>query len=340
MQHKLKYFRYAKMFSQLIIYFGDYSMAWLLKNKKGRIIIGIPRALLYYRYSALWTGFFERLGAEVVISDATTKDTLDKGNNIAIDEMCLATKIFLGHVSNLIGNCDYIFIPRISNFGIKRYMCVKFQGLYDMTCNVFRDSGQKFISFNIIEKHQLTEKMAFVGLGQELGFERKKSEKAYKEAKEEEKTRREVLIQSQDQKLKSDKMKILLVAHSYVLEDEYIGKPIADCLKRLDCEIIRSDIVNPSDALKRSEIISPTLHWDISRELLGGIEIYKDKIDGIILLSAFPCNPDSMVNEMIIRTYSKIPILTLSLDTQCAETGTETRIESFIDIINFKKGKL
>lgn len=315
-------------------------MVWLPKKKNDRITVGIPRALLYYRYSVLWTAFFENLGVEVVISDFTTKDTLDKGNNIAIDEMCLATKIFLGHVSNLIGNCDYIFIPRISNFGIKRYMCVKFQGLFDMTCNVFRDSGQKFISFNIIEKHNLTEEKAFVGLGQELGFDKKKSEKAYKDAKAEETAKRKILIKSQDQKLKSDKMKILLVAHSYVLEDEYIGKPIADSLKRLDCEIIRSDIVNPSDALERSENISPTLHWDISRELLGGIEIYKDKIDGIILLSAFPCNPDSMVNEMIIRTYSKLPILTLSLDTQSAETGTETRIESFIDIINFKKGKL
>ena len=256
----------------------------LLKNKNGGITVGIPRALLYYRYGVLWTGFFEHLGVEVVISDFTTKDTLEKGNNIAIDEMCLSTKIFLGHISNLIGKCDYIFIPRISNFGIKRYMCVKFQGLYDMTCNVFRDSEQKFISFNIIEKHKLTEEMAFVQLGQELGFDRKQSEKAYKEAKDEEEENRRVLIRSQEQKLKSDKVKILLVAHSYVLEDEYIGKPIADCLKQLDCEIIRSDIVNPSDALKRSEIISPTLHWDISRELLGGIEIYKDKIDGIILL--------------------------------------------------------
>lgn len=308
--------------------------------KNDKITVGIPRALLYYRYSVLWTAFFEHLGVEVVISDFTTKDTLDKGNNIAIDEMCLPTKIFLGHVNNLIGNCDYIFIPRISNFGIKRYMCVNFQGLYDMTCNVFRDSGQKFISFNIIEKHNLTEKKAFVGLGQELGFNKKKAKKAYKEAKDEEAEKRKILIHSQDPKLKSEKIKILLVAHSYVLEDEYIGKPIVDSLKQLDCEIIRSDIVNSKDALKCSEAVSPTLHWDISRELLGGIEIYKDKIDGIILLSAFPCNPDSMVNEMIIRTYSKIPILTLSLDAQSAAAGTETRIESFIDIINFKKGKL
>lgn len=315
-------------------------MAWLLKKKKDGITIGIPRALLYYRYSALWTGFFEHLGVEVVISDFTTKDILEKGNNIAIDEMCLSSKLFLGHVNSLLGKCDYIFIPRISNFGITRYMCVKFEGLYDMTCNVFRDSGQKFISCNINEKHKQTEEMAFVQLGQELGFDKKKSEKAYKEAKDEEKAERKVLIRMQEQKLKSNKIKILMVAHSYVLEDEYIGKPIVDCLERLGCVIIRSDLVNLKDALKRSEAISPTLHWDISRELLGGIDVYKDKIDGIILLSAFPCNPDSMVNEMIIRTYPKIPTLTMTLDAQSGVAGTETRIESFVDIINFKEGKL
>lgn len=315
-------------------------MARLSTKKSGRITVGIPRALLYYRFSALWTGFFRHLGVDVVISDFTTRDTLENGNNIAIDEMCLPTKIFLGHVGNLIGKCDYIFIPRISNFGIKRYMCVNFQGLYDMTCNVFRDSGQKFISFNIIQKIGLTEENAFVGLGIELGFDKKQSEKAYKEAKNDETANREMLIRCQEQKLKSDKIKILIVSHDYVLEDEYIGKPIRDFLKRLDCEIIRAGVVNPDDALSRSEIVSPTLNWDISRELLGGIEIYKDKIDGIILLSAFPCNPDSMVNELIVRTYSTIPVLTLSLDTQTAAAGTETRIESFVDIINFKKGKL
>mgnify|MGYP000845206889 FL=1 len=35
--------------------------------------IGIPRALLYYRYHVLWNAFFQELGIETVISPHTNK---------------------------------------------------------------------------------------------------------------------------------------------------------------------------------------------------------------------------------------------------------------------------
>lgn len=39
----------------------------------------------------------------------------------------------------------------------------------------------------------------------------------------------------------------------------------------------------------------------MNKELLGAFSYYKDKVDGIILITAFPCGPDSLTNEMIIR---------------------------------------
>ena len=55
--------------------------------------IGIPRALLYYRYGVLWTTFFEQLGREVVVSDASDKDVFDAGERVSVDECCLASKL-------------------------------------------------------------------------------------------------------------------------------------------------------------------------------------------------------------------------------------------------------
>ena len=63
-------------------------------------------------------------------------------------------------------------------------------------------------------------------------------------------------------------------------------------------------------------------------------------MDGIILLSAFPCGPDSMVNELIARRVKRVPMLNLVLDSQSGTAGIETRLESFIDIIRFKGGQL
>ena len=75
----------------------------------------------------------------------------------------------------------------------------------------------------------------------------------------------------------------------------------------------------------------------MNRELLGSISKYHNDVNCIILLTAFPCGPDSMVNEMIIRRIKDRPILNLLLDSQDGNAGIETRLESFIDIIHFRK---
>ena len=131
--------------------------------------------------------------------------------------------------------------------------------------------------------------------------------------------------------------KILVVGHSYVLEDDYLGKRIFDYMKEQGVVTIRADILNREDARKKSAEISPTLKWEINRELIGGIEKYKNMVDGILLVSVYPCGPDSLTNEMIVREYNKLPILSLILDEQDGIAGMETRMESFLDIINFRK---
>ena len=80
------------------------------------VTVGIPRAMLYYRYEILWKNFFSALGVKCVISPQTNKEIIKEGTAVSIDEACLSTKIFIGHVKSLIGKCDYILIPRVSNF--------------------------------------------------------------------------------------------------------------------------------------------------------------------------------------------------------------------------------
>ena len=50
-------------------------------------------------------------------------------------------------------------------------------------------------------------------------------------------------------------------------------------------------------------------------------------------MSTFPCGPDSLVNELLIRKIKDIPTINILIDEQNANTGLETRLESFIDII-------
>ena len=77
--------------------------------------------------------------------------------------------------------------------------------------------------------------------------------------------------------------------------------------------------------------------WLINRELIGSILLAQDSIDGIVLISAFPCGPDSMTDDAIMRCIQGTPILNLMIDAQSGTAGVETRVESFVDILRFQQ---
>lgn len=77
--------------------------------------------------------------------------------------------------------------------------------------------------------------------------------------------------------------------------------------------------------------------WLVSRELIGATMMLHDRIDGIVLVSSFPCGPDSMTNDAILRCVQGKPILNLTIDGQTGAAGLETRIESFVDILRYQK---
>lgn len=299
--------------------------------------IGIPRALLYYRYGVLWETFFRELGMETVLSPHTNKNLLDAGNYYAIDENCLSSKLFLGHVSALKGKCDCVFVPRVANFGKDGVLCTRFEAMYDMCVNTFRSQEIRFITCNVDIQQKKPEAGAYIRLGMELGAARPAAKAAWQKAKAAWHADQEQKRRTQEAALATDRIRVLVVGHAYNLYDEYIGKPILRGIERLDALPVCSDAIDLAQAQKDSLHICGNVPWIMSRELLGAIDKYHDQIDGIILLTAFPCGPDSMVNEMIIRRVKDRPILNLLLDSQDGSAGVDTRLESFIDIIRFRK---
>jgi len=42
-------------------------------------VVGIPRALTFYKHAAQWVTFFKELGARVVVSPGTSREILEGG---------------------------------------------------------------------------------------------------------------------------------------------------------------------------------------------------------------------------------------------------------------------
>ena len=300
-----------------------------------KLKIGIPKALLFYKYGDLWTTFFEELGCDIVISPNTNREILDFGNKFSVDEACLSMKIYMGHIYYLLDKCDYILVPRIICLKKNEKLCTNFSALYDLVRNTF---DKKIIHYNIDVGKYEDEFYAFTTMGLELGFTYKQTVKAYKIAKEKHKLKLDRKISKQKALIASSKkLKILLAGHPYNLYDDFIGKNIIRLLEENNIDIIYSDLYDGKYLKSEVEKISKKNYWTYNREIIGAISHYQDNVDGIILLTTFPCGPDSLSNEMIVRNV-KIPITNIIIDDASGEAGLITRIESFIDILEERSG--
>lgn len=299
--------------------------------------IGIPRALLYYKNEKLWTKFFDELGINYIISPETTKETIENGSKYAIDETCLPIKIFLGHIEYLKDKCDYIFLPRIER-AQDRETCLNFRAQYDLVKNAFRDYNLNILFYNDMGHKEHKEEKAFKKLCKYLHIKKSIGKYAYKIAKQTQMYYEMFRSENQENILKSTKKpKVLILAHAYNIGDKYIGEPIIHMLEKLGVQPIIAEYFDHKKCVKESNKVTKTLPWSYNRHLVGALELYKDAVDGAVILTTYPCGPDSMCNDMIVRDYKDIPLITLTIDAQDGSAGLETRLESFTDILNYKR---
>ena len=318
--------------------------------------IGIPRALLWYKYGRHWQTFFELLDFKVIVSEPTDKAIFDEGERRSSDEVCLASKAYLGHVAQLIGKCDAIFVPNHDSCDIRAGFCTKYQSLPDMVAATFRDDHPRILTLRIERAmdRKRTRKAYIDFAVHELGASPRAAHSAYrksiafmramdkKTSNHQEETFKLLetykdVLEKDDSAKEAPPLTILLVGHPYVVHDDYIVGDIVRAIEDMNAVVIYADESDHSSSFKRSFEFSETLPWIINRELVGSILNNLHRIDGIVLLSAFPCGPDSMFDDAIMRKIKDVPILNLMIDSQSGEAGVQTRLESFIDILRFQR---
>ncbi|WP_251178546.1 acyl-CoA dehydratase activase-related protein [Adlercreutzia agrestimuris] len=316
-------------------------------------VVGIPRSLLYYRFGVLWTTFFEALGRHVVVSEATDKAIADRGEQLSVDECCLASKVFMGHVDSLVGRCDAVFVPSYPTADHRSGFCTKFQSVTDMVRNTFRDKHLEVISCEVGNVRKMRDvRRPFEEMALRMGVSRADAHKAFKTAwsaqaahdkacnEAQERVLRQLVAERRSaatQPLKQPPLGILVVAHPYIAHDTYLSGAVLDALRDMGAQVVFADALDHDHTYKKSFEFSDTMPWIINRELIGAILSVEDKVDGIVLISAFPCGPDSMTDDAIMRCIQGKPILNLMIDAQSGTAGVETRVESFVDILRFQQ---
>lgn len=232
--------------------------------------------------------------------------------------------------------CDYILIPRIFSLEKHNQVCTNFNALYDLANNLF---DIKILNYNVDISTKNYQMLGFLKLGEKLGFSYIKTYNAYKYAEKRKKMKRKKQEKEQ-RKLLSSEIKILLAGHPYNLYDNLIGNNVINFLEQNNITILFSNKIEEEKIEEEYKKISPDIHWTYNKELIASVNYYENFVDGIILISSFPCGPDSLMNEQIIHKIKKVPVITLIFEDLNNEAGMITRLESFIDILkNLKEEK-
>jgi predicted nucleotide-binding protein (sugar kinase/HSP70/actin superfamily) len=295
------------------------------------MIIGLPRALFYFKRPYFWENFFENLGFKILISPQTNKEIVERGTKISDPETCFSQKVFFGHLLWLDEKCDLIFVPRLKTNFEKLEYCPKFFALPDLA-KIFLKT--KILTENFDERKEKFEK-SLENLGEKLNKNKKEIERAFKFALLKEKNLKERQKKDFFEKIKSNFKKIVLISHPYNLYDSYINLDIKKKLEKLKVEPIFIDEVQSSKSKIQS--LDFKFHWEFAKEIMEKVkEILKYKISGAIEISSFQCGCDAVLKEFVEKEFKKrkIPFLYLLIDEQTGEAGFQTRLEAFVDTIN------
>ncbi len=143
---------------------------------KGRI--GIPRALMFYRYYPFWQTFFEGLGWRVMVSSGVRQ----KGKIIYFEDSCLPMKLLVTHAIQLKDKVDHLFIPRLVSIHRTYMMCPKFRGAPDIV-RLATEGNVSILDETIdLRKGGVSLLQSFLKIGERLGASRQEGKKAFREA--------------------------------------------------------------------------------------------------------------------------------------------------------------
>lgn len=291
------------------------------------LTIGIPRALYYFYYPALWETFFRGLGMKILVSDASTGRTIEQAGLISESEHCLPLKLLDAHLAQVVDKVDLLFVPRILS-GLKGHIaCPKLGALPDVAIAQF-GKRTKVLSIDIHEgKMPLAQSL--LELGRKLGATDTCIRAAAAEALEALRAARRPSAPTRDRTRKQ----FLILGHPYNLHDEFIAGAILTKLERLNVNV---ELV-PFDA---ETVPDGPIKWDTCGKMYHHLQLLESaNCAAVIQLTSFNCGCDSIVMEFYreILKNKGVPYMTLVIDEHASQAGIDTRLEAFVDSTGWEK---
>ncbi|MEO0073407.1 MAG: acyl-CoA dehydratase activase-related protein [candidate division WOR-3 bacterium] len=287
--------------------------------------IGLPRALLYYRYGKFWQEFLAGLGHQVILSRETDKSIVQDGLGRVPSEVCLPIKILAGHVMDLASRVDVVFLPRIVWLGECLYACPKMIGIVDICRMMMFRAGSRLMAPTVKGNFFWSHFRAGLGLGSnpyDVFCALKKAKPLLAPA-------------TQQSELPPQRRRIGLIGHFYNTEDAYVARPVIETFKQSGYLVLTKEGLAPELLLSR-EGRAGTIRWFFERELYNAFRFFLHQTDGICVIVSMGCGPDSLIAEFMREeaAAAAVPFLELVIDEHTGSAGLVTRVEAFVELLH------
>ncbi len=314
----------------------------LSTEQDNRPTVGFNRSFLMNTYFPFFNAYFSELGYRVVLPDEPDSKGVDQQNAA----FCYPVEIAHGFMYNLLSkNPDILFLPHIRGIPTDEEnhntcTCVFVQGEAFYLKSTFEGThGRKVLTpyldlsggFDAVFQE-------FVKLAAEVGASQTAAKKAFQAGVKAQTEFRERLKSKGTEILKElaqnpDQMGIVLFGRPYNTFAGEANKGIPGKFASRGYRIIPFDMLPYEDQTIDDE---ETMYWSMGRMLLKAARFVKHhpQLFGTFI-SNFSCGPDSFVVGYFREEMGRKPSLTLELDSHTADAGLETRIEAFLDIVQY-----
>lgn len=307
-----------------------------------RRTVGISRSFLTNTFFPLFNRFFTELGFRVVLPSEIDPAGFDQQGAA----FCYPAELAHGYAANLLTrNPDFFFFPHVRGYATGKddeisCTCVFVQGepYYLRTAFAGLDTQRTLtpcLDFTAAPEKNLK---ALEDMGRTLGVGASEVRQAFyagmaDQARFQEDLREMGRKMLADLDQNTDDMAVVLFGRSYNSFASDANKGIPAKFASRGVRIIPMDMMPCED-----EQVGPDHHmyWASGRMILKAARFVKKhrQLFGTYITN-FSCGPDSFLVGYFRDIMGRKPSLTLELDNHTADAGLETRIEAFLDIVQY-----
>jgi len=319
-----------------------------LMEVDNRPTVGMQSSLYGQQTAILWAHFFDQLGFRLVLTPPTNTHMARVGIETVGAETCYPVKVSHGHVKELIGKTQYLFLPTIINMPTpdpseKGFYCPMVQSnsyMVRMALGIDPSTVLGPVVHNNYDARTLALEIA-EQLKSKLGVKQNKIKKAINYAlKRQNQFVEEIHGKGRAILEKHDPGEPLVVVtgRPYNLYDERLNLRLGKNLAKIGMAALPMDFIDVS-SVNLSDFTS--MYWGLGAQILRTAKFIMANPNFFGLhLTNFACGADSFIEHFYRHIMGDSPYLILELDEHSAVAGVMTRIEAYKNVIENVMQKL